>query len=570
MILFISLFAASSSFPLLIDIMDVDTLLGMGPKHKKEDDRFNTLSRDVLTRNLDAVNELDIDSVLDIIVQDIVGNGIHREFANERRLIQGDMNELPAISVKTDRDHMIYENHMITCLADAVRNVIANGFAFVSAITNPDENEREACPRIPIVLDIRQITVRYFRDVCLPHFLIYDGKPMEKSKANDNSTIRLYGTPIEDFIILGDRNRFPTYRLEIQSVIQSLFNEDIVYKSKVACTLVSDLRRANPIGVLTKEKDPINDKHDVEVLIPAMEKGKTLTTDEHLNLLHNQGLAASAQAQEQMNVVAERNMQCGTLKANGGSMDRDMKQARTARGENRNRGEDGNEDDMKVSPFIPLEPGQNYTATAMADSPTDLLSHRQSKREAVCIRLSIPMSLISSGDATGKAKLNTQGASPDHLRIFKEAQKGRRREYERWLNKINTQMYTLESMNCGYVIPGPQEAAHLQKPNSDASKQEMDDYNTLSEKKMKYEKLKELADCIITINPNPHNDDVINAYEKGFMPYGSAAQNLSRGWGIPTQQMSRKGKITSRELAGIISDDEDSGKPPKKKAKKKN
>lgn len=70
------------------------------------------------------------------------------------------------------------------------------------------------------------------------------------------------------------------------------------------------------------------------------------------------------------------------------------------------------------------------------EAPADMLSAKQAWIETVCLAFQIPMSMLSAGDATGKAKLNKESAGSDASRIYLEAQSARKRKLEGWIGAM--------------------------------------------------------------------------------------------------------------------------------------
>ena len=94
-----------------------------------------------------------------------------------------------------------------------------------------------------------------------------------------------------------------------------------------------------------------------------------------------------------------------------------------------------------------VQPGRMLASNHLAEAPADTLPHKQAWMEDVCLELGIPMSMLSKGDATGKAKLSngSGGAHSDSSRIFIEAQASRKRKLECLISSMHLWMYTGDS-----------------------------------------------------------------------------------------------------------------------------
>ncbi|MDO9173884.1 MAG: hypothetical protein Q7V62_03705 [Actinomycetota bacterium] len=77
-----------------------------------------------------------------------------------------------------------------------------------------------------------------------------------------------------------------------------------------------------------------------------------------------------------------------------------------------------------------LDTGKQYVAAHMPEAPIDVAVVRQAYLECVCLVFGVPMSMLSSGDASGHAKLNSETASPETAQIFRDAQRDRAKRFE--------------------------------------------------------------------------------------------------------------------------------------------
>jgi hypothetical protein len=87
---------------------------------------------------------------------------------------------------------------------------------------------------------------------------------------------------------------------------------------------------------------------------------------------------------------------------------------------------------------LEIKDGRTYVSAQIAEAPADLGTSRQAFLESCCLGWGIPMSMLSSGDASGKAKLNSDSAGPETARVFREAQSDRRKKAETYISNIYT------------------------------------------------------------------------------------------------------------------------------------
>jgi hypothetical protein len=75
---------------------------------------------------------------------------------------------------------------------------------------------------------------------------------------------------------------------------------------------------------------------------------------------------------------------------------------------------------------LEIPAGRTYVAVHQPKPPDNVDVTRQALLESVCMRFGIPMSLVSTGDASGTARLNASSGSESTLIIYKESQDRRR------------------------------------------------------------------------------------------------------------------------------------------------
>jgi hypothetical protein len=79
---------------------------------------------------------------------------------------------------------------------------------------------------------------------------------------------------------------------------------------------------------------------------------------------------------------------------------------------------------------IEIRPGRVYVHAQMAEAPADLMPVRLAYLATVCQEFGVPMSMIASGDTTGKSRLNSASATTEMARIFHDGQSYRRSRLE--------------------------------------------------------------------------------------------------------------------------------------------
>jgi hypothetical protein len=348
----------------------------------------------------------------------------------------------------------------------------------------------------PAVLNIDLVDIQVRTSVTNQRdWLIYE---------RSNSRAMLTSRPMHGVKIFG--HEFPDNAGNIQSLVRRVYdNAYAPYMSKVVLTIQADERRANPRVTMQSRDQHDNQKNVMPSFesmldIPAMERTPA-------------ALAVHAQ-------VAAKNSGCG-----------DVDMAPVTRKRNFNQ--------------LRIPEGQEYVNATIAEAPAETLSFSQAFLETMCLEFGVPMSMISSGDASGKAKLNSESAGPETARIFREAQAQRKRQVESDIAMIYTFMWCVQDL-----------------------KRKCKELNRVPEPK----EIDEAMQVRVSIPANPPIEQIIQLWKDGIVKYSSMCTTLSNQMCMGLDNFNTKASIDIKDLAGIAPPEKEeagagAAKPKAKKAK---
>ncbi len=317
----------------------------------------------------------------------------------------------------------------------------------------------------------------------------------EKSK----TTLMLKKKPMHGVKVFG--YEFPDAQGNIQSLVRRVYdNAYAPYMSKVLLTIQADERRANPRVTMQS-----SEKNDAQKNVAPFEDPSAMERTPAAMAVHAQ--------------VALKNSTGGC-----GSGPASLPPSNKRR-----------YNEYKVPE------GHEYVSATLAEAPADTLSFSQSFLETVCLEFGVPMSMVSSGDASGKAKLNSESAGPETARIFREAQAQRKRQVESDIATIYTFMWSVADLQrkCKTLkrVPEPTE-------------------------------LDEAMRIRVSIPANPPIEQIIQLWKDGIVKYSAMCSTLSNQLCMGLECFNEKAGIEIKDLAGIAPPEEAGAAAPKKKKAK--
>lgn len=176
-------------------------------------------------------------------------------------------------------------------------------------------------------------------------------------------------------------------------------------QEKTRLTIQADQERVRPIAVT----EAVQDKHD-----PKLDKS---TSDPR-----------TEQGQADMEARYSESMEgkASALRAHLSNCSRPVADSAAAASASA-RGQDQSTVPGTIDQFN-LAPGRVYVNATQCEAPLDLATSRMAFLESVALSFGVPLSMLSSGDSSGKAKLNGRTASAETAQIFKDSQEQRRKQ----------------------------------------------------------------------------------------------------------------------------------------------
>jgi len=179
--------------------------------------------------------------------------------------------------------------------------------------------------------------------------------------------------------------------------------------------------------------------------------------------------------------------------------------------------------------------GRMLANSHLPEAPDNLLPIHNSVFEMTCLQYGMHMGMLSAGDTTGTAKLNTQQASAETGRFFREAQSERKRRMELILSDAYIHMYRdtratkfarrYVRRNAGKA-PTPDEIDHH---------------------------LDSTGGPVVSIPSNIPFEQIVYLIEKGFMRWPAGVDLLSNLMCVSQQAWHTKPQIAIEDIAGIPS-----------------
>jgi len=302
---------------------------------------------------------------------------------------------------------------------------------------------------------------------------------------------------------------YPDAQGVVQSPVRRLYESLFrLYETKERFTMEADRKRARPV-VTTKElvKPTSNDPKATSLADP------TLRVDEPL----------SRTEREACDAIFQKDHDCGSATDSATSAaQRSRKRPRAEQQE--------------------LDPERDAVNTLEAQAPGDFPTVHLMVVEAVCMELGVPMSEISSGDASGRPKLNQATAGPEQARVFRESQAAVKR-------MLLQEMYR----HLGWMSAYNAADAHLASNPNDCSEANMHKARTLAFQKAQ----KTRSEWVIEFPPNPLKEELQMELRYG-LKHECYVQLRAQQWGCPADMWGPLEKEEIMALEGVPPEKEES------------
>jgi hypothetical protein len=390
---------------------------------------------------------------------------------------------------------------------------VALGFVIVSHQPNTEYLAiKDTDPLQPCVLEMSRLVIRHRVNVYSKHewqvFEKMSGAAAGDSKSLTNFNLR----PIKNIKVIG--RDLPDARGVINSRMTRLLSGPYqLYISKLHNTFIADQERSRPTTFMHIEES--NDNAD----------DKALAADPTFSARNGIPPPNREQRRDILRNMREvEDQRCGTAPsdcppsgppggpAGGGPTGTD------ALG--------GVMDTSNGMSKYQLPRGRELANNHMAEAPADLLPARLAFFEAVCLQFGMPMSMLSVGDSSGKAKLNSSHAGAETARIFVEAQATRKREAKLMIEDIHEFMY------------GETVSQKFFKETFEATG-----------KRPKFEDTERARRVAVTMPANPDVDTILLLHSQGILRWPHVARALASRTGFPFQAFNTTPQLILEDLA---------------------
>lgn len=393
-----------------------------------------------------------------------------------------------------------------------------------------------------------------------------NGAPMRPGGVERMDPARPSCIQMLDIIVFGSPEEMPNARGEISSLVKRIWDTEWqVWDVKRRMTMLADQTRAQP-RIVTQRAES---KYDAEAQA-------TMATCE----MSEAALDALPATQAVHQRIRALNTQT-VLNVHGAVY------------RHRQHPDDDADDDDTRLPQARIDAGQEYVPAPMPEVPLDSLPFRQSLRESIGLAYGIPLSMLSSGDATGRSKLNAETASPETARIFREAQGQRKRRVEERIRTLFEHAfgdamrldYVQRKARSGYESEQRQRREKRRKTDPEGEKgvhnEDRDDGDEITPRQLAADPLLqpdviERATAIdVSILANPQAELLVESLNAGYLKYAAfvpmhAAQT---GFSLHAYRRTMGLSQAQQEMQGCAPDADDdapdSGSGNKKKKQKK-
>lgn len=317
---------------------------------------------------------------------------------------------------------------------DVATQEAAIGFAVVASVANTDVYDQSGERRRPCVLNFDAIEIRHRKDAFSQHeWRVYrrvseQDDPPPPPRLPHCAFDNLFGLRlIPNVLILGADlpDSYGNFNGRVWTLVYS--QEWSQFVNKHHLTLVADRKRATPDRLV--QKAPTASKRD---------------TDPDLT----QPMTEEEEAQMHVDQIIRTGRRVGYLNQltpDQRCAEAELEKMRDQHGHT-NHGQRGEaQRELAAKHLVLLEPDQEYVSgDHMPEAPQELATARQAFWESVCLAFGVPMSMLSSGDASGRSRLNSETASPETAQIFRDAQTSRKRRLEDNIRQAYHFMYAAE------------------------------------------------------------------------------------------------------------------------------
>lgn len=246
----------------------------------------------------------------------------------------------------------------------------------------------------PVVLNLARLQVQHRVDVYGRHF--WRWFEMTESGWNDASGSLCGRRELKNILVLG--NSLPSNDGTLASRVKCVrAGEYALLQSKRTLTFHADAARAKPLAYTQQNAAISTRMADSGSAEPQFDQA-------NVSLDVRRDACQESHAVHEAVFALNRGVAASAVAARDGA-----------------RGDDGTYE---------VADGRTLVRQMAVEAPSDLPATRAAYLESVCLAWAVPMSMLSAGDATGKAKLNAASASPETARIFREAQADRKRALE--------------------------------------------------------------------------------------------------------------------------------------------
>jgi hypothetical protein len=423
----------------------------------------------------------------------------------------------------------------------------AIGFVPTVIIPNEDNDTSQTDPLRPSVLNLARVRIWHKVDVMGRHYWrFYESHPNSAHLMGLASQRMLHEREIRDVHVRGDT--LPDDSGCIFSRVRRVMEGDwALFQSKKLLTMTADRERATPTLVTQQANDKAHTDKDL-----ASTQGLMMMT----GAPYADGggdMMADPSTVRAMALVREHNsclrMADGSIvpyqeRQSGASS---MPSAATQ---------------QRARTQVRIDTGQQFVSAPLAEAPADLLPTRQAFLEVVSLEWGVPLSMISSGDASGKARLNSATAGAETAKVYQATQAHIRRRSESRLRELYSFMYG-EKHVADYVRRVLQRYSRSRRDQGKASSM------SPSKVTFDFEELQRQAQVTIEIPSQPSMLELNELLDKGVLEYDPYCHYAAQQTGISLRSFKKRQKLSdeSAQINGCAPKEPAEGAPKKKKQK---
>jgi hypothetical protein len=309
----------------------------------------------------------------------------------------------------------------------------AIGFAPTTVVPNEDPITADDVPYVPVVLNVEKIKIFHRTDVYDRHYWRF--YEIEDKWSGLQSRPFPYLKEITQVTVLGEKS-LPDSNGALHSKVKRLMlGLWSLYQAKVLNTMRADKERSRPTLVTYAADDG-----------GSGGGGGGGGDDKNVSGAAVRGFNQMTPARNELSEQAERVHALVKAKNSGDHCLQNMLENSTLTLTQAHQ-QAASGGGARTFEQFQLDAGRLYVPSHLPEAPVELLPIRQAFLETVCLTFGIPLSMVSSGDATGRVKLNSETASPETARIFREAQADRKRRVETHIGNFYENIYGDEQVH---------------------------------------------------------------------------------------------------------------------------